>query len=85
MRLAKEIALAAAFAVGTTAAVSAAPLVPSLASEQVTNIVQVAGGCGRGWHPNRWGRCAPNRYYGYGYGYGYGYYRPYGYGRYYYR
>ena len=78
MRLAKAIALAAAFAVGATAAVSAAPIVPNVVSERVTNIVQVAGGCGQ--HPNRWGRCVPNRYYGYGYGY-----RPYWYGRYYYR
>jgi hypothetical protein len=47
---------------------SAAPPVPSLDVQHETNIVQVAGGCGRGAHPNRWGRCVPNHY---------GYYRPY--------
>ena len=34
--------------------------------QQAANIVQVAGGCGRGFHPNRWGRCVPNRYGYYG-------------------
>lgn len=24
-------------------------------------IEQAAWGCGPGWHPNRWGRCVPNR------------------------
>jgi hypothetical protein len=31
------------------------------------NIVEAAWGCGRGFHPNHWGRCVPNRW---------GYYRP---------
>jgi hypothetical protein len=39
---------------------SAAPLAPGKV-DQGSNIVQVAGGCGPGWHPNRWGRCMPNR------------------------
>ena len=73
MRLAKAIAIAGALAVMATASASAAPLIPNPGPEQATNIVQVAGGCGRGAYPNRWGRCVPNRY---GYGYGYGYYRP---------
>jgi hypothetical protein len=46
--------------------VSAAPPVPNLDTPQASNIVQVAGGCGRGFHPNRWGRCVPNRYGYYG-------------------
>lgn len=50
---------------------SAAPVAPALDIQRGanTNIVQVAGGCGWGLHPNRWGRCVPNRY-------GYGYARP---------
>jgi hypothetical protein len=43
---------------------SAAPAVPAIDTQQASNIVQVAGGCGRWAHPNRWGRCVPN---GYGY------------------
>ena len=41
---------------------SAAPIAPAPVTEQASNIVDVAGGCGRGLHPNRWGRCVPNRY-----------------------
>lgn len=48
-------------------AANAAPSAPSPISHPGSNIVQVAGGCGRGWHPNPWGRCVPYRY---------GYYRP---------
>ena len=47
------------------ASASAAPIAP--AKEQASDIVDVAGGCGRGLHPNPWGRCVPNRY---------AYYRP---------
>jgi len=43
---------------------SAAPAVPAIDTQQASNIVQVAGGCGRWAHPNRWGRCVSN---GYGY------------------
>src|SRR5205085_11365878 len=44
------------------------------------NIVEAAFGCGRGFHPNHWGRCVPSRY-GYYRGwhdryYGGGYERP---------
>ena len=35
---------------------SAAPAVPAIDTQQASNIVQVAGGCGRWAHPNRWGR-----------------------------
>ena len=65
-------------------AANATPAVPGPAGQPGSNIVQVAGGCGWGFHPNRWGRCSPNRYgyyrarpywrgyYGGGYGGGYG-------------
>ena len=45
-------------------AANAAPAAPAPASHQESNIVQVAGGCGPGMHPNRWGRCVSG---GYGY------------------
>ncbi len=45
---------------------TAAPTVPAPATPQASNIVQVAGGCGRSFHPNRWDRCVPNRYAYYG-------------------
>jgi hypothetical protein len=48
-------------------AANAAPAVPSPVSQLGSDIVQVAGGCGRGLHPDRWGRCVPSRY---------GYYKP---------
>jgi hypothetical protein len=41
---------------------SAAPIAPALDIQRGANIVQVAGGCGWGLHPNRWGRCVSNRY-----------------------
>src|SRR5207237_8402816 len=62
MRLAKAIAIAGALAVMAAASASAAPLIPNPGPEQATNIVQVAGGCGRGAPPNPSGRCVPNHY-----------------------
>jgi len=60
---------------------SAAPAAPSMDTPQAANIIQIAGGCGRGFHPNRWGRCVPHGYGGYWsqsrshyYGGGYPYY-----------
>jgi hypothetical protein len=41
---------------------SAAPIAPALDIHRGANIVQVAGGCSWGLHPNRWGRCVSNRY-----------------------
>ena len=73
MRSATMAAVAALGLITMTNVGSAAPVVPSLGVEQDTVIVQVAGGCGRGWHPNRWGRCVPNRY-GYSRAYPYPYY-----------
>ena len=46
--------------------VNAAPNVPSLDTVRNSNVVEVAGGCGRGFHPNPWGRCVPHRYGFYG-------------------
>lgn len=63
--LASIIALATA-AAGMSA--QAAPVTPVLGPDGKPGIVEVWGGCGWGFHPNRWGRCVPNRY---------GYYRPY--------
>jgi hypothetical protein len=80
MRLA-TLALASAFGLTVaSASAGAAPLAPMLDDQQASNIIQVAGGCGRGLHPNRWGYCVPNRY-GYDYRYSYRpYYRDYHYG-----
>jgi hypothetical protein len=55
---------------------SAAPVAPALDIQLGANLVQVAGGCRWGLHPNRWGHCVPNRY-------GYASPRPYYGGRYY--
>jgi hypothetical protein len=78
MRLA---ALAVVSAFGLTvasASAGAVQIVPMLDDQQASNIIQIAGGCGRGFHPNRWGYCAPNRRYGYRYRPYYRYsYRPY--------
>jgi hypothetical protein len=62
------MAFVGAFGLAASAvSASAAPPVPALDAPQASNIIEVAGGCGRGLHPNRWGRCVPN---------GYGYDRP---------
>jgi hypothetical protein len=53
-------------AVVSTGSANATPAVPGPVT-QASNVVPVAGGCGWHFHPNRWGRCVPNRY---------GYYRP---------
>jgi hypothetical protein len=75
MRLA---ALALVGAIGfafSAAPATAAPAVPTLATDQVSNVIQVAGGCGRGLYRNRWGRCVRQRSnYGYSYPRSRGYY-----------
>ncbi len=58
--------LIGALALVAAASANAAPAAPAPAGQQ--NIIAVAGGCGGGFHPNRWDRCVPNRY---------GYYRAY--------
>jgi hypothetical protein len=47
-------------------AANGAPSMPSPVGRPGANIVEAAGGCGLGLHPNPWGRCIPNRsgYYG---------------------
>jgi hypothetical protein len=58
-------------------AASAAPIMPTPTSPLDSNIIQTAGGCGPGLHPNGWGDCVPN---GYGYrGYHHYYGGPYPY------
>jgi hypothetical protein len=64
MRIA-ALTLIGAFGLAVSAvSAGAAPAAPTLGIQGAANIVQVAGGCGRGMHPNRWGRCVPH---GYGY------------------
>ncbi len=75
MRIAALSLVGAVCLVASAIAANAAPAVRSSASQPEANIVQVAGGCGWGLHPNRWGHCVPNRY---------GYYRPRAYWRGYY-
>ena len=47
---------------GMCTSASATPLFPNSGSPHRANIVQVWGGCGWGFHPNRWGHCVPNRW-----------------------
>lgn len=45
-----------------TAAVSAAPAngqAIAQAADHASYVTDVAGGCGRGWHRDAWGRCVP--------------------------
>jgi hypothetical protein len=67
MRLSALILIGALGLAVSAVSASAAPAAPALDIQRATNIVQVAGGCGWGLHPNRWGHCVPN---------GYGYARP---------
>jgi hypothetical protein len=60
-----KIILAAALALtGLAASVGSTPamtIAPGAANSN-TLLQTIAGGCGRGFHPNPWGRCVPNRY-----------------------
>jgi hypothetical protein len=76
MRLSALTLLGALGLAISSVSASAAPAALVLDTQRGANIVQVAGGCGWGLHPNRWGRCVPNRY-------GYGGARPNYRGRYY--
>jgi hypothetical protein len=67
MRMAALTLAGAVCLAASAVAANAAPSVPGPVSQPGSIVVQVAGGCGWGFHPNRWGRCIPNRY---------GYYRP---------
>jgi hypothetical protein len=67
MRIAAIVFVGALALAASAVSASAAPAVPDLGTSAGSpNIVDVAGGCGRWAHPNRWGHCVPN---GYGYGY----------------
>jgi hypothetical protein len=62
----RYLAIAAIIAVGMgifgIGGASAAPAIGHAISqnaEQASSIAKVAGGCGPGWHRNRWGRCVP--------------------------
>jgi hypothetical protein len=62
----RYLAIAAVVAVGVgifgMGGASAAPAngqAISQNAEQASSITKVWGGCGRGWHRNRWGRCVP--------------------------
>ncbi|WP_434725097.1 GCG_CRPN prefix-to-repeats domain-containing protein [Mesorhizobium sp. RIZ17] len=57
-----KYSIAAALAIGGTAAASAASAMPIAPVAPAPAMIEhVAWGCGPGWHPNHWGRCVPNR------------------------
>jgi hypothetical protein len=57
-----KYSLAAALALGGSAAASAASAMPIAPVAPAPALIEhVAWGCGPGWHPNYWGRCVPNR------------------------
>ena len=55
-------AITFASALGFAAAAVSASAAPSIPGQQTAslNIIQIAGGCGSGWHPNHSGRCVAN-------------------------
>ncbi len=63
--------LVAAAAIMAAVAAQAMPFVSDNGQDSI--VIQVAGGCGVGWHRDFFGRCVPN-YGGYYYGPGPGYY-----------
>ena len=67
MRMAALTLIGALGLAASMTGANAAPVVPGPVIPQASNIVQAAWGCGWRFHPNRWGRCVPNRY---------GYYTP---------
>jgi hypothetical protein len=74
MRLAALTLIGSLALAGVAGSANAAPAVPNL--PQFSNVIQVAGGCGRGYHPNAWGYCTPSYYASRPVWYG-GYYSPY--------
>ncbi len=57
-----KYSIAAALAIGGTAAASAASATPMAPVAPAPALVErVAWGCGPGWHPDYWGRCVPYR------------------------
>jgi hypothetical protein len=47
------------FGVGGASAAPASGQAISQNAEQTNSITKAAGGCGRGWHRDRWGHCVP--------------------------
>jgi hypothetical protein len=45
--------------IGGASAVPANGQAITQAADQASSVTKVWGGCGRGWHRNRWGRCVP--------------------------
>lgn len=61
----RSLVVAVALAGAGFAGVSQASAMPLAGAPAATGpIEQVRWGCGPGWHPNPWGRCVPNGYYG---------------------
>ncbi|MER8693198.1 hypothetical protein NKI77_06025 [Mesorhizobium opportunistum] len=63
-RLTKYAAAAVLAVSGTVAAAAtsnAMPIVSVTKPAAPALVEHVRWGCGIGWHPNRWGRCVPNR------------------------
>ena len=62
----RYLVIAAVMAVGVSifgiSGASAAPAngqTISRNADQASSLAKIAGGCGPGWHRNRWGRCVP--------------------------
>jgi hypothetical protein len=56
------IVMAAGASLAGTGVVSAAPAngkVIAQAADHASYVTDVAGGCGRGWHRDAWGKCVP--------------------------
>jgi hypothetical protein len=47
------------FGVGGASAAPANGQAISQNAEQASSLAKIAGGCGHGWHRNRWGHCVP--------------------------
>jgi hypothetical protein len=45
--------------IGGASAAPASGQAIAQAADQASTVTKVGGGCGRGWHRNRWGRCVP--------------------------
>ena len=58
-----KILVAAAFAASLLGGASIANAMPAAPTGGANpDVIQVAGGCGPGFHPGPYGRCRPNRY-----------------------
>lgn len=67
----KVLGLAVAMAVGLASAPAANAAPFGYGPAGTADLIErVAGGCGPGFHPNRWGECRPHFRDGYGRGYG---------------